>query len=291
VRRILSLLSLVLLLAGHGWCGQLLLEQPDSGQLSLRSTEVYNGEVAVLEWRGEPLSFGVVRFRDSVYSLYPDPLGAIALLPVSLDTPAGDYTISAALADRQGQTTLTELILSVRKLERPLERLDLPERMVTPDRQALDRIVRERERLQGLYERRRQRRWTTFQRPVDDPVSSVFGKRRLLNGKPRAAHSGTDFRSPGGTPVHALSNGRVVLVDELFYTGNTVVVDHGEGLFSIYAHLASTEVRVGDELIVGEVLGQVGSTGRSTGNHLHLTVRLLGERVDLMALLSAFDGG
>ncbi len=101
-----------------------------------------------------------------------------------------------------------------------------------------------------------------------------------MNGKPRAPHSGTDFRSPQGTPVRSISNGRIVLVDDLFYTGKTVVLDHGEGLFSLYAHLSRVLVEEGHELLVGDVLGEVGSTGRSTGAHLHLTVKLLGERVD-----------
>ncbi|NIQ11228.1 MAG: M23 family metallopeptidase, partial [Gammaproteobacteria bacterium] len=80
--------------------------------------------------------------------------------------------------------------------------------------------------------------WTIFEAPVDEPVSSVFGKRRIMNGKPRSPHSGTDYRSPKGTPVRSISNGKIVLVDDLFYTGKTVVLDHGEGLFSLYAHLS-----------------------------------------------------
>ena len=109
-----------------------------------------------------------------------------------------------------------------------------------------------------------------------------------MNGKPRSPHSGTDFRSPAGTPVKALSNGRVALVDDLFYTGKTVVVDHGEGLFSLYGHLSETEVDQGHELLAGDVVGKVGSTGRSTGAHLHLSVKLLGERIDPLALLSLY---
>ena len=110
-----------------------------------------------------------------------------------------------------------------------------------------------------------------------------------MNGKPKSPHSGTDFRSPSGTPVHSISNGRVTLVDDLFYTGKTVVIDHGEGLLSVYAHLSKALVAEDVELQIGDVLGEVGSTGRSTGAHLHLTVRLLGERVDPLALLDIFE--
>jgi murein DD-endopeptidase MepM/ murein hydrolase activator NlpD len=110
-----------------------------------------------------------------------------------------------------------------------------------------------------------------------------------MNGKPKSPHSGTDFRSSVGTPVRSISSGRVVLVSDLFYTGQTVVVDHGEGLLSVYAHLSKILVEENHELQVGDVLGKVGSTGRSTGAHLHLTVRLLGERIDPLALLAIFD--
>lgn len=272
-------LWLALLVVSPGWCGE----------LSLVAGQVHNGEVAVLRWQGEPLSFGVVRFRADMHYLYPDHQGAIALLPVGLETPAGDYPLLVALVDGQGRTTARELALRVVHKERPEEHLSLPERMVTPPAEDVARIERESRLLREKFAARSARLWTTFVRPVDDPVSSVFGKRRVMNGKPKAPHSGTDFRSPSGTPVRAISNGRVIMVADLFYTGQTVVVDHGEGLFSLYAHLSAALVQEGDELHAGDLLGRVGSTGRSTGAHLHLTVRLLGERVDPLALLAVFN--
>ena len=261
------------------WCGELLLITP----------QVHNGEVALLRWQGEQLSFGVVRFRDEVLYLYPDTEGAVVLLPVGLDVPAGDYPLIAALVDPRGQTTKAELMLHVSYKKRPEEHLTLPERMVTPVAKDVARINRESVLLNKKYALRSSRFWTNFERPVDDPVSSVFGKRRIMNGKPKSPHSGTDFRSPSGTSIRSISSGRVALVADLFYTGQTVVVDHGEGLLSIYAHLSKVLVKEGSELRVGDTLGEVGSTGRSTGAHLHLTVRLLGERVDPLALLAVFE--
>lgn len=273
--RYFGLFLVAILVAGQAWCGELFLS----------STQVHNGDVAVLKWRGEPLSFGVVRYQDEVIYLYPDPEGAIALLPVSLNTTTGDYPLQAALVDKLGRTTSSELTLTVVHKERPLEKLTLPPSMVTPSVADQKRIDRENALLKSVFSERSERLWTTFERPVDEPVSSVFGKRRMMNGKPRSPHSGTDFRSPTGTPVGAVSNGRVALVTELFYTGKTVIVDHGEGLFSLYAHLSKSLVEAGHELLVGDILGEVGSTGRSTGAHLHLSVKLLGERVDPLSLL------
>lgn len=271
----LATIMALLLFACSAWCGE----------LTLLSSQVYNGEVAVLRWQGEPLSFGVVGFNDDVFYLYPDPEGAIALLPVRLDVQEGDYPLSAALVDRYGQTTVAELVLRVAYKERPVEHLTLPARMVSPVKKDTERIEREASLLNRKFKSITQRLWSTFERPVDDPVNSVFGKRRLMNGKPKSPHSGTDFRSPAGTPVRSVSNGRVVLTADLFYTGQTVVVDHGEGLYSIYAHLSTVLVEEDDDLSLGDILGEVGSTGRSTGAHLHLSVRLLGERVDPLALL------
>lgn len=256
-------------------------------ELVLEPLQVHNGELAMLRWEGETPSFGVVRFNDRVIDLYPDDSGAVALLPVGLDTPSGHYPVLCAVVDRWGNTVAEELNLEVVQKDRPLERLTLPEKMVSPKApEVLERIARERAELAELFAGRSPRMWAGFQRPVADPVNSIFGKRRLLNGKPKSPHSGTDFRSPAGTPVRSMANGWVVLVADLFYTGNTVVVDHGQGLYSLYAHLSKTMVSVGEELVEGATLGTVGSTGRSTGPHLHLTMKLLGERIDPMAVLS-----
>ncbi len=260
------------------------------GELTLQAAQVHNGEVAVVRWTGQPLVSGAVRFRDRVIALYADVDGAIALLPVGLNVEPGEYPLSAVLVDHQGETHSPQLSLQVIRLERPLERLTLPERMVTPQgKPLLERIARESALLKDAFAGHSLRLWTGFQRPVDDPIASIFGKRRLLNGKPKSPHSGTDFRSPLGTSIKSISNGRVILVGDFFYTGRTVVVDHGEGLFSLYAHLSRVTADVGDELLPGQEVGKVGSTGRSTGAHLHLTVKLLGERVDPMALIQALS--
>ncbi len=278
--RILLLSIMLWSTASAAWCGT----------LKLVPERVHNGEIAMVRWQGDTPSFGVLRFNDQLVYLYPDELGAIALLPVGLEMPAGAYRVLCAVVDRWGKTTASELTLQVMYKERPLESLTLPEEMVTPKKpETLARIERESRQLNQVFAGRSNRLWERFERPVNEPINSVFGKRRLLNGKPKSPHSGTDFRSPAGTPVKAISSGRIVLCDELYYTGLTVIVDHGEGLFSLYAHLSTADCTEGQTVRTGQVLGKVGSSGRSTGPHLHLTVKLLGERVDPMALLALFD--
>jgi murein DD-endopeptidase MepM/ murein hydrolase activator NlpD len=130
-----------------------------------------------------------------------------------------------------------------------------------------------------------------FVRPVPHEASaSSFGSRRIINGKPRAPHSGTDLSSPAGTEVAAANHGRVALAGHFFFAGGSVVLDHGGGLFTMYFHLS--ELRVGEGEIVrkGDVLGLSGATGRVTGAHLHWGARLANARVDPIQLLDKITG-
>ena len=126
-------------------------------------------------------------------------------------------------------------------------------------------------------------------RPVPGAANSAFGTRSVYNGKPRTPHGGADFLSPGGTPVHAPNAGRIAVARALYFTGNTVVIDHGLGVFSLLAHLSVIDVHEGDLVAAGAVVGQVGATGRVTGPHLHWAVRRRCARrsAPLLALLDA----
>ena len=132
-----------------------------------------------------------------------------------------------------------------------------------------------------------ERLWSdAFVRPVPQPANSAFGTRSVFNGQPRNAHGGADFLSPAGTPILAPNAGRVVVARPLYFSGNTVVIDHGLGLFSTLAHLSAFEVHEGDRVTAGQRLGLVGATGRVTGPHLHWAVRASGARVDPLSVLS-----
>jgi murein DD-endopeptidase MepM/ murein hydrolase activator NlpD len=108
-----------------------------------------------------------------------------------------------------------------------------------------------------------------FRLPVNGPTSGVYGSRRLYNGEERSWHRGHDLAAPTGTPVYAPASGKVVLARDTFMNGNLVIVDHGQGVFTLYAHLDSMAVKVGSPVLAGDKLGEVGTTGRSTGPHLH----------------------
>ena len=127
-----------------------------------------------------------------------------------------------------------------------------------------------------------------FDKPVNGPLSSPFGTKRFFNGEARAPHSGLDFAVPTGTPVRSPAAGKVILTGDYFFNGNTVFVDHGQGLISMFCHLSVIDVAVGDQLSRGQVLGKVGATGRVTGAHLHWNVSLNDARVDPAILIGQF---
>jgi len=127
-----------------------------------------------------------------------------------------------------------------------------------------------------------------FDRPVDGPLSSPFGLRRFFNGEERNPHSGLDFAAKSGTPIKAPAAGKVILTGDYFFNGKTVFVDHGQGLISMFCHLSEIGVKVGDQLVRGQVLGKVGATGRATGPHLHWNVSLNDARVDPAIFIGAY---
>jgi murein DD-endopeptidase MepM/ murein hydrolase activator NlpD len=126
-------------------------------------------------------------------------------------------------------------------------------------------------------------------KPVDGPLSSRFGVRRFFNGEERNPHSGLDFAVPAGTPIKTPAGGKVILLGNYFFNGNTVFVDHGQGFISMFCHMSKIDVRVGQVLARGAVVGRVGATGRATGPHMHWNVSLNDARVDPAIFIGAFQ--
>jgi len=159
---------------------------------------------------------------------------------------------------------------------------------VNPPASEMERIAAEVKKQEQIFATSTPRRWSgPFVMPVSEPPTSSFGSVSFYNGERRSPHAGVDFASPAGTPIHAANHGTVVLAEPLYFTGNTVIVDYGDGLFSLFAHLSEFRSKVGDVVGPESVIGLVGATGRVTGPHLHWTVRLHGARVDATSLVYA----
>ena len=212
------------------------------------------------------------------------------LAAVDRDRAPGEAPLQLSLL-RQGQRQpLVAMTVTVVPREYPEQHLRVREGMVNLSPEDQERASRENRLIRKVLGHRSvERFWQApFAMPLSGPITSAFGVRRVYNGTPRGYHSGLDIAAPLGTPVHASGNGTVVLVGDYFYTGNTVFVDHGLGLYTAYFHLDTVAVREDQRVAASGELGQVGSTGRSTGPHLHWGVYLSGRKADPLSLLHAF---
>ncbi|MBI4467423.1 MAG: M23 family metallopeptidase [Acidobacteria bacterium] len=276
-------------LAGEsGPCGEGL-------ELRLSSRQPAQGSLVVVEVVGaSPLS--ALRAEASGQALHfwqdANPENRYrALLGVDLERQPGGLPLAVEAELAGGARPGCRALVSVQDGRFALERLELPRRFVELSARDLERAEREAQRLRELFARvSPERLWAGgFRLPVEDrEAAGNFGRRRVLNNQPRSPHSGEDFPGPAGTPVVAAQRGRVVLAEELFFSGNTVVLDHGLGLYTFYGHLESIAVEPGRVVEAGTLLGRLGATGRVSGPHLHWAARLNRARVnprDLVALL------
>jgi murein DD-endopeptidase MepM/ murein hydrolase activator NlpD len=205
---------------------------------------------------------------------------------VDLDTAAGPAVVEVHGTTAGGEPAAGTLAVRVEPREFAREELTVAPDYVAPKPAVQARLERERARLAEVYrERLPVLPRGPFVAPVPGEPTSAFGTRRVYNGEPRAPHPGLDLRAATGTPVTASGAGEVRLATELYWSGNTVIVDHGAGLFTIYAHLDTIEVREGDRVEAGRRIGRSGATGRVTGPHLHWGAKIGELPFDPTALL------
>lgn len=216
---------------------------------------------------------------------------AVVLLGVGLRGEPGTYPLEVA-ARIWGHERRFSRTVEVVPSAWDSEALTVAPKMVRPPAAELARIERDREVLKdALAEVSPERYWRApLFRPVKGRMLSRFGLYRTFNGNVAARHTGLDFRAWLGTPIHAAAAGRVVLVRAFYYGGNSVLIDHGNGFFTMSCHLSETTVREGDMVEAGRVIGLSGATGRVTGAHLHLAAFVLGAVVDPEVLFRTADG-
>ena len=252
----------------------------------------HNPALALEIWRGEAVQGGMVIIKS-------DP-GAIVrlhdeILPVASNgrivvgfhrDDRASITLHASLPDGTSKT----LTLTPHPRVFKTQRINgLPPAMVTPPQEALDRITRDR---QAVTQARAiisdLEAWQdAFLWPVEGIITGVYGAKRILNGEPRAPHYGIDIAAPKGTPIIAPAAGIVRLVDDLYFTGNTIIIDHGHGISSTFLHLDSVAVKENMTVAQGAIIGAVGTSGRSTGAHLDWRVNWRDKRLDPERLASA----
>ena len=242
------------------------------------------GEVVVLTVRGASAPIDVRAFGSNWPAYSVDSHTWRALVGIDLGIKPGRYKAEVTSGDAHLSHTL---IVTARQF--PTRRLRVDPTLVIPPESERERIDRESRELEAAWQASpAERLWQApFVRPVPDSANSAFGAHSVYNGETTSRHGGADFLSPAGRPVKAPNGGRIVIAGSRYFSGNTVVIDHGQGLFSLLAHLTKIDVKVGDTVSAGDVVGTVGATGRVTGPHLHWAVRLNGARVDPLSLLAA----
>jgi murein DD-endopeptidase MepM/ murein hydrolase activator NlpD len=266
------------------------LDAQDSLRIESLPKVIKQGDVCLIKVSGpDSLVSMDGEFRGERFPLALGEQGGIyeGLIGIDMSTRPATYEVKVVARDGDGQVYSGRLSLKVEEVLFGTEELSLPSHLVDLKAKDLERVKKEARQLETLFQGfREERLWRgPFIRPVEGELSGIFGLNRIINGKQRSPHTGVDLKAEEGTRVLASNSGIVVLVDELFFNGKSVILDHGWGLYSMYFHLSEVQVKKGDRVDTGAILGLVGSTGRSTGAHLHWGIKLKGARVDPFSLL------
>jgi murein DD-endopeptidase MepM/ murein hydrolase activator NlpD len=216
-----------------------------------------------------------------------------ALAGVSLETTPGSYALelTGETSDPKAGTKKLSFMRSFKVVRGTYPKISVKlsvEGKFTEPSPEQQKQIQESQEIKKDYLNRvtPDREWSgQFTTPADASISDVFGSERIFNGKTSSPHLGLDFRVPSGTPVAAMNDGTVLLARPLYFEGNFVVLDHGQGLLSLYLHLSEFKVKEGERVKRGEVIGLSGGTGRATGPHLHVAIRWQGTYLDPASLL------
>lgn len=263
-------------------------------RLRLVPARVGQGGVTVLRIQS-PTALRMLRVRvgdREIRSPAPHGRARVALLiGIDLEQPPGLIIVRAEAEDRSGRFLAGQRAIRVLDAHFPLQRLTVPPSFVELDAATLERVSHEKAVLDRLWDVvTPEPLWHgPFRLPLGEAApASGFGVRRIINGEPRAPHTGVDFPAAAGTPVLAANAGVVALVVDHFFAGTSIILDHGLGLYTMYFHLQESLVQPGQRVEAGQVIARAGSTGRATGPHLHWGARLYGARIDPRALLQSF---
>jgi murein DD-endopeptidase MepM/ murein hydrolase activator NlpD len=206
----------------------------------------------------------------------------------SLQTRPGRYPLKLEGTTISGKKVNFERQIIIHAAKYPRITIKVAKQYTEPSPEQLQKVSQDTGLKQEVFHKvSLEREWSgNFQAPVDARISDVFGTQRTINGKVQSVHQGLDYAVPSGTPVAAVNAGTVLLARPLYFEGNCVVLDHGQGLLTIYMHLSEIKVTEGEKIERGEDIGLSGGSGRATGPHLHLAVRWQGVYLNPATLLS-----
>jgi murein DD-endopeptidase MepM/ murein hydrolase activator NlpD len=212
-----------------------------------------------------------------------------AFLGLDLELAPEERKLSVSGKAAAGEAVSCDATIGVRAGKFATEKLTVAPNFVQPNPEQLAKAQEDSKKLREIFATvTPETLWTgRFRVPLDGvKTGGNFGKRRVLNGQASSPHTGVDFPAPTGTPVHAAQRGRVVLAEPLYFSGNTVVVDHGWGVYTLYGHFSEIDVKPGEMVDTGAILGKVGATGRVTGPHLHWGLTVDRARVNALQIVA-----
>jgi murein DD-endopeptidase MepM/ murein hydrolase activator NlpD len=225
--------------------------------------------------------------HDVFFSFDPASKTWVGIAGVSLETKQGAYSLQLKGAAEDGKDISFERRITIGRAKYPAIAVTVSKRFTEPSAEQVQQINQGKAIKQDVFGHfDPKREWSgEFLPPVTARISDVFGTRRVFNGETKSVHEGLDYAVPQGTPVFALNAGTVLLAQPLYFEGNCVVLDHGQGLLTLYLHLSEFKVKAGDRVERGQEIGLSGGTGRATGPHLHIAVRWEGVYLDPATLL------
>ena len=259
--------------------------------LTVQSRAVQRGEILLVAVEGEGgKKAPSADFSGRALEFFPAASTGtwLAFIGLDLDAPAGPATLRATLHDASGRVIKKTETLDVSPGKFPVQTLQVEQKFVTPAKSDAERAEGEAVKVHELYTHGEEKRLFdgSFAAPILGAATARFGERRVFNGQPRSPHSGMDLKAKKGTPVRSPAAGKVVLAGPLYFSGNTIILDHGLGITTLYAHLSRMLVKRGDLVKKGQLIGKVGATGRVTGPHLHWALKFHEARVDPYSLVS-----
>ena len=294
--RSLLLLSAVLVAvldptAGHATAAVPKTRAPHSWSVRWQPAQLVNGSPIVFQVAPPSrLSALTARWLNHEVSFSYDPAGKTwyGIGGISFETRPGAYTLELKGTTSRGNEISFSRKVTVRKAKYPTIAVTVAKQYTEPSPEQLERIHQDKTIKQDVFSHTdSEREWSgKFRPPVEAKISDVFGTQRMFNGKVQSVHQGLDYAVPGGTPVSAVNAGTVLLASPLYFEGNCVVLDHGQGLMTLYLHLSEIKVKQGERIERGQQIGLSGGTGRASGPHLHLAVRWQGIYLNPATLLS-----
>jgi len=287
--RILPLLMLCLSLNGFSSLRED-LQTPSGLSVALEYRSLQPGEVILAALSDHPdVVRAEIRWIDSKYNLTPGNNGQapFALIGLDLGLKPGTYSLDILIEKKGGRWEGIHKELSLSPREFPVKKLRVSQAYVTPPAEFEKRIADESELLKTVFGIVTPE-WLgegQFILPHDAEAYPNFGQRRVYNGVPRSIHSGIDIAVPWGQPIRASNSGKVAVAAGLYFSGKSVIIDHGLGVFTYYCHLSNILVKRGELVKKGDIIAKSGNTGRSSGPHLHWAVKIREGRIDPLSLL------